>query len=113
MLHLGQCGQFSGEINFGRFGNRRDINNLTGQVGAPRNVVGFVGAEVSFGLRLSRYSSDGNDVRRIQGVAGTKTDELVSCPNQRGSVDLLPSLGFCLPPLPSLKPELSIMNVPC
>ena len=112
MLHLRHCGCFTGKIDFRLSGNGRDINNLTWQVGTPRNVVGTVGNEVGLSLRLSRYTSDGNDARRIKGVASTEADELVRCPSQCRSVDLLPLFSFCSPPLPSLKPELSIENAP-
>ena len=40
-----------------------------------------MGIEVGLRLRLSRYTSDGNDVVRIKGVACTETDELISCIN--------------------------------
>ena len=110
--HLSICGCLSVEINFCRFRNGGDIHKLAWQVGAPRNVIGVVGTKVGLGLRLSWYTSDWNDVGGIIRVTGTEADELISCPRQCGSTELLRSSSVSLPPLPSLKPVQSIKNEP-
>jgi hypothetical protein len=79
MLNLGLSGRRAREFDNGRVRNRSNINDLPRSKGTPRDIVIGLGNNVGLSIRLGLHSGDGDNVGRVVGILGSKTDELVGC----------------------------------
>jgi len=78
VLTQGKRCSLSGKVDHGRCGNLSDVDDLSGSVCARANVVLGFGSDVGDCVGVDFESSDGNDVRGIQRILSSKTDELIS-----------------------------------